>query len=269
MLEWDAADERYYQHGVDRGVLYPVGSDPVPWNGITGVNESGNGASTLYYIDGQIYLADVDATDFSGSLTAYFFPDAFAECVGFPQVAEGLFADNQKPKRFSLSYRSLIGSGTAGDMFGYQIHLIYNAMASIAQKQRKTLTNTPEPLELSFDIVATPIKIPELRPTAHLVIDTRFLTPEAVAELETMLYGDGVTPGEMPDPVTLFELLSFGETIAVTHYTATELINFKAKSANVVMTSSTTYQINNVNAVDNGDGTYDISDGGDTVVTVV
>lgn len=269
MLVWDKVDERYYQHGCDRGVLYPDGADPVVWNGITGVTESGNGASTLYYIDGQVFLADVDPTDFAGSLTAYFFPDAFADCVGFPQIAEGLFMDNQKPKRFSLSYRNLVGSGHAGDQFGYQIHLIYKAMASIGAKQRKSLTSGPTPMEFDFDIVATPIKIPGFRPSAHLVIDTRYLTPDTVADLEAILYGTDETPGAMPDPTVLFELMSFGDAITVTE-NPDGFIKIEGKAANIVQLTDDTFQINNINAsAPDPDGEVVISDGGDTTVIIL
>lgn len=269
VIDWDVMTDRYFQHGLDRGVLYPDGENPVPWNGLTGLTESGNGSSTLYYIDGHIYLADVDPTDFSASLTAFLYPDAFARCIGMPQVAEGLFMDNQKPKRFGLSYRNLVGSGVEGDLFGYQIHLIYKAMASIGTKQRKTLTNDPDILQMSFDIVATPVKVSGFRPTAHFVIDTRYLTPETVTNLETILYGVGGVPGQLPEPQDLFDMLNFGEGIDVIHYEDDGLINFTGKASNIVMTGPYTYQINNVNAVDNGDGTYDISDGDGTTVIVV
>jgi hypothetical protein len=269
-ISWDKTDERYYQHGVDRGVLYPKDTDPVPWNGITGVEEAGNGISSVNYLDGKIFLAETDASDYSGKLTAYFWPDEFSACIGMPQIADGLIIDNQKPKRFDLSYRTLIGSGTRGDMFGYQIHLIYKAMASINGISRKTINNSPTPMEFGFDIVATPVKLAGFRPSAHYIIDTRRLDPETIAELEAILYGNGsTTAGRMPAPSELYDLLNFGSTIEVTHTVAAGTINFKGKVSNVYMTGDDTYQIENVNAVDNGDGTYTISDGGDTTVTVV
>lgn len=272
MLTWDKTDERYYHTGLDRGVLYPTTGDPVPWNGLTGVDDSGNGSSEVSYLDGKIFLADCDATDWSGKLNAFNFPDEFMVCIGMPQVADGLIVDNQKPKRFSMSYRTLVGSGTKGDMFGYQIHLIYNAFATINGTSRKTINNTPAPIEFAFDLVATPVKLAGYRPTAHYIIDTRRLDPETIASLESILYGsaDGLTPGRMPTPTELFEMLNFGPNIDVTYYTADETINFAGQRSNVVLNSDGyTYQINNVNAVDNGDGTYDISDGGTTTVTVV
>ena len=263
MITWDDPDQRYFETGVDRGVLYPTDGPAVAWNGITGFNESGNGASTLYYIDGQIYLADMDATDFSGKLKAFFFPEEFAVCVGIPEIAEGFYADNQKPKRFGFSYRSLIGSGTTGDMFGYQIHLVYQAMASISERSRKTLTKQPDPNEFEFDIVATPIKLEGIRPTAHFIIDTRHLDPESIAELEALLYGDEAM---LPSPETLFELMNFGEIIYVTGTETT--VNFKGKRSKVYLIDDKTLRVDGIDVVDNGDGSYTISDGSNTVVNV-
>lgn len=269
MLTWDKTDERYFQTGIDRGVLYPTSGDPVVWNGITGVDDGGNGSHEVSYLDGKIFLADSDATDYSGKLTAFDFPDEFMVCIGMPQVVDGLILDNQKPKRFGLSYRSLIGSGLTGDQFGYQIHLVYNAFASIGATSRKTISNTASPIEFAFDLVATPVKLAGYRPTAHYILDTRRLDPETIASLEGILYGSGVTPGRLPTPTELFEMLNFGPNIDVTYNTTDETINFAGQRSNVFMTGTDSFQINNVNAVDNGDGTYTISDGGTTTVTVV
>lgn len=260
MLVWDEPDERYFQHGVDRGVLYPFGADAVVWNGITGIEESGNGAASVYYIDGRIYLADVEPTDFEGKLSAFFFPDAFARCVGMPEIADGLYVDNQKPRRFSASYRSLIGSGLSGDMFGYQIHLLYNAMAIIGAKARETLSNSPTPMQFTFDLVATPVKLEGFRPSAHFVIDTRHLDAGTIATLEEILYGD---EPRMPTPLELYDMLNFGDAITFTTWEHPELgtcWTARGAYANVHMTSDTTWEILNVNGVDHGDGTYTLSD---------
>ena len=48
-LVWDKTGERFYETGVDRGVLYPIQeggvySKGVAWNGLTAVTESPSGA---------------------------------------------------------------------------------------------------------------------------------------------------------------------------------------------------------------------------------
>lgn len=257
MITWDDPNERYFEHGVDHGVLYPAGGTPVPWNGITGVDESGTGSKSILYRDGRIYYSDVDPGDFEGKLTAFFFPEEFAVCAGIPEIANGLYVDNQRPKSFSLSYRSLIGSGNTGDIFGYQIHLLYNAVAQIGTRSRRTMTNSPDLMQFNFDLCATPVQMPGMRPSAHYIIDTRHLTPEMITQLEAMLYDEAATG--LPDPVELYDLLKFGSSITfVDHGDGTW--TGSGSSANLQWTSDTTWVINNVNGTDNGDGTYELVD---------
>lgn len=263
MLTWDPPDERYYEHGLDRGVLYIPGKDAVPWSGLTGFEEGSEGSSSLLYRDGVVYLADAEASDFTGKMDALFFPNEFAECIGIPEVTDGFYVDNQKPKRFSLSYRSLIGSGAVGDLFGYQIHLAYNCMATIAPRSRKTLGGDNESVMFSFNISCTPVKLPGYRPTAHYIIDTRHLSSGQISDIETLLYGDSDTPGRMPTPTELFDLLNFGDAITFTSFTHPVLglcWTASGSYANVHMTGPDTWEILNVNGVNHGDGTYTLSD---------
>lgn len=270
MLDWDNPNERYYEHGIDRGVLYipwPA-TDPIPWNGITGFEEgSEQGSTTVLYKDGVVYLADVEASDFAGKLTALFYPDEFGICLGIPMVADGLFVDNQKPRRFGLSYRSLVGSGLEGDRFGYQIHLVYNAIASIGSRSRRTINASPEPVEFTFDIVAAPVQMTGYRPSAHYVIDTRFLSQTTIDGLEVLLYGDGVTPGAMPTPDQLYDLLNFGDAIIVTDH-QDGYLTIQGSYSNVHLLDSDTGYVNNINAIDIGGGVIEISDGGNTTIVL-
>lgn len=263
-IEWDAPTERYYQHGVDRGVLYIGENDPVAWNGLISVDEMGGGASELIYRDGKIVMADVDASDFEANISAFFFPDEFSECLGIPQAAEHLYIDNQKPKRFSLSYRSLIGSGNSGDMFGYQIHLVYNCLASIGRRQRKTLTDQPDPMVFDFTICCTPVKLPGFRPSAHYILDTRGMLSGQLDELENLLYGSGVTAGRMPTVVELFEMMNFGVTMKV-HDEGGNIVSIKGAGQYFTDNGDGTYTITNMNASTVGNE-YVISDGGNTVI---
>lgn len=265
MLIWDKVDERYFHHGIDRGVLYIGGNDPVPWNGITNFDESGNGDSSFYYIDGRVYLADVDATDFAGRLSAYAWPNEFSEVLGMPEIASGLYVDNQKPKQFGFSYRTLIGSGLSGDVFGYQIHLVYKAMATIAGRSRKTLNASASPMEFNFDLTCTPVALPGYRPSSHYIIDTRNLSPLVVAELELILYGDATHDARLPDPEELYDLLNFGSAITFTTFIHPELglcWTASGSSANVHYTSDENFEILNVNGswISVPDGTYQLSD---------
>lgn len=253
MITWDDPEERYFSTGVDRGVLYTE-EGAVPWNGIIGVTEAGAGATSVLYRDGHVYYSDVEPGDYSGSLTAYFWPAQFDKCLGMPEIAPGFHADYQRPRHFSLSYRSLIGSGGRGDMFGYQIHLVYNAIASAQSRTRKTKSNSPSLDEFSFDLVATPPRIKGYRPTAHFIVDTRNLTPTQVATLEDMLYNQP----SLPDPTYVYELLKFGDGI---HFEDMGNGRIRVVGSNSnVSSSGGKVGINNVNHSLDPEGFYNLSD---------
>ena len=257
-IQWDKPDQRYYHTGCDRGVIY-VDDRAYPWNGITGITESGAGEKTVYYRDGIIYYADVEPGDFEGSINAFFWPDQFSKCLGVVEIAPGLYADYQKPTPFGASYRHLVGSGTEGDMFGYQIHLIYNAVAQVGSRTRKTLSQNPEIAEFSFELSAVPVKVPGFRPTAHFIIDTRGMDPAQVTVLEMILYGGGLDIPRLPDPAELYDILNFGSAITfVDHGDGTWTAS--GSSSNIIDNGDGTWEINNVDGIDNGDGTYILSD---------
>lgn len=259
LIEWGKADERYFHHGIDRGVAYVANQPPMPWNGIAGLDEAGGGTHTILYRDGQVILSDVEPGDFEGSLTVYQYPDGLSGHLGIPQVAPGLFADNQRPKPFNLSYRSLVGSGTSGDMFGYQIHLVYNAIATFGVKSRRTLTDTPDMMVFTLDLKCTPIRVGPLRPSAHYIIDTRFLQPNVVLQLESILYGSGEIVGAMPNPNQLYDLMAFGSAIIYTDH-GDGTWTAEGSSSNIEEHPDGTWTIRNTNGFDNGDGTFVLND---------
>ncbi len=266
-VTWGDPAQRYYEHGLDRGVLYIPGRDPLPWNGLTSFDEGGGTTSSMLYRDGVVYLADVEAGDFSGKMSALFYPDEFHECLGMPEATDGLYVDNQKPKPFGLSYRTLIGNGGDEDPFGFQIHLVYGCMASLAPLSRQSMGASSTPVAMNFDIVCTPVKLPGYRPTAHYIIDTRNMSPSRVLELETILYGDDLTAGEMPTPTELFDLMNFGDAITVTLHTD-GYFTVEASAANVYSTGPYSFEMTNINGTDLGGGFYSLSDGGTTDVII-
>lgn len=265
MITWDDPDKRYYQHGLDRGVLYIPTIDPVPWNGLISFDEGGEGSSEMMYRDGVVYLGDAEPGDFVGKMTAIMYPDAFSACIGIAKATDGLYVDNQKPQRFNLSYRTLIGSGSRGDMFGYQIHLVYNCLATVGQRQRRTIGKDTAPIEFNFDVTCTPVKLAGYRPTAHYVIDTRGMSQSTIDSLEEILYGTATTPGRFPTPTELYDLMNFGDAIQYTVHTD-GTYTVVASNSNLEELTATSFIVRNVNGLDNGDGTYVISDGGTTTV---
>ena len=79
VLTWDGSGERFFETGIDKGVLYPIdGSGLYPlgvaWNGLVSVTESPSGAEpTALYADNIKYLTLVSAEEFSCTIEAYTF----------------------------------------------------------------------------------------------------------------------------------------------------------------------------------------------------
>lgn len=271
MLTWDDPDKRYYSHGLDRGALYIPGRAPIPWNGLQGFDENSAGSTTIYYRDGVIYLADAEPGDFSGQITAIFYPAEFGECIGLPEATDGLFVDAQKPKQFCMSYRTLIGSGTRGDMFGYELHLVYGCMATIGTRSRRPIGESTTPTSFTFDVVCTPARLPGFRPTAHYVIDTRGMDQSKIDQIEALLYDE--SNQWLPDPELFFDMMNYGDAIVVTDH-GDGTFSVEGSNDNVVSgvdeptLEEHHIRFNNINATAPVDGVYDISDGGATTVVV-
>src|SRR3954467_10141529 len=124
-LVWDTVGERFYETGVDRGVLYlPTAGECTPavaWNGLTGVTESPSGAeATPQYADNIKYLNLVSAEEFGGTIEAFTYPDAFAQCDGTAVPAPGIAIGQQSRKSFGLAYRSKVGNDLDGTDHGYK-----------------------------------------------------------------------------------------------------------------------------------------------------
>ena len=207
VLVWGNIGERYYETGVDRGVLFPTTGDGVPWNGLVSVSEAPSGGEPrLYYFDGFKYLNLATAEEFAATIEAFSAPDEFDKCDGTASIHNGLFITQQKRESFGLSYRTRIGNDVDGTDHGYKIHLVYNALASPSSRANSTLNDSPSPITFSWGITTAPPPITGFKPSAHFVIDSR-KTPRAVLGLiEGVLYGNSVANSRLPEVSELMEL---------------------------------------------------------------
>lgn len=211
-LTWNEPGTRYFEGGLDQGVLYPgyaEGAPGIPWNGLISVVEDPTGGDVEpVYFEG-VKIADVvSAEDFQATVTAFSAPPEFAACEGKLELAPGLLVGNQERMRFGLSYRTGIGNDLQGLEVGHKIHLVWNCVAAPASRTRKTLTAGVEPENLAWTIHTVPPRDVPYRPTAHMVIDTRWMDPEKVAVVESYLYGDDEFAPTLPHPNALVQLLS-------------------------------------------------------------
>lgn len=202
-IVWDQTGKRFYETGIDRGVLYPLninGTYPlgVPWNGLSNVTESPSGAeASPVYADNIKYLNLVSAEDFGASIEAYTYPDEFAECDGSAELTPGVMIGQQNRKTFGLCYRSLLGNDLEGTEYGYKLHLVYGALAAPSEKAYQTVNDSPEAIALSWEITTTPVSVAGFKPTAILTIDSTKVDAAKLAALEDILYGKNAV-GEVP-----------------------------------------------------------------------
>jgi len=206
-LEWGASGARYFETGLDRGVLY-VSGVAVPWHGLISVEEDPSiGSARGYYFDGKKYANVVDLGEFEGTLTAYSSPPEFDQCDGMADLHFGIVLTHQRREPFSLAYRSRVGNDIDGVDHGYKIHLIYNAMAVPSARSYNSLNSNTEPISFSWEISTSAVDIPTFAPTAHVIIDSRTIYPAALAVLEDILYGSDENEPRLPYPTELWEII--------------------------------------------------------------
>lgn len=236
-LQWDKVGERFYETGLDHGVLYVMvdGKYPkgVAWNGLTAVNESPSGAeSNPVYADNIKYLNLLSAEDFGATVEAYTYPPEFEECDGSAEVAPGVTIGQQSRKMFGMAYRTKIGNDTEGQDYGYKLHLIYAAQASPTEKNRQTINDSPEATAFSWELTTTPPDIPGFKPAAHMQIDSTRTDPKKMKLLEDILFGTDETEARLPMPEEIIELMKAPlPTVATVAPTAGETTRYE-KTAN-------------------------------------
>lgn len=212
-LTWDAVEERLYETGVDRGVVYPKSSTSTPaaWNGLISVTDSPSGAeATPLYANNRKYLNLLSVEEYAFSIEAYMSPEEFDECDGSAQIVPGVHVRQQKRTPFDFTYRNLIGNDTEGTAHGYKLHLIYNALAAPAESTNTSINDSPEAKTMSWECSTTPVEIEGYEASAHIEIDSTKIDAEKLAALEAMLYGSESTEPKMPTPAELIELLGEG-----------------------------------------------------------
>jgi hypothetical protein len=216
-IVWDQVGDRFYETGVDHGVLYIP--DPitgaydtgVAWNGLVSVTESPSGAeANAQYADNIKYLNLISAEEFGATIEAFTYPEEFAQFDGVSSPAPGVLIGQQARRGFGLSYRSLVGNDIDGSDHGYKLHLVYGAQAAPSEKAYTTVNDSPEPITFSWELTTTPVAVTGLKPTAIITIDSRTADPADLAALEAVLYGGAATEPELPLPDAVIALFPVG-----------------------------------------------------------
>jgi hypothetical protein len=227
-LKWDQTGERLFETGVDHGVLYIPDAtgdyvNGVAWNGLVSVTEAPSGAeASPQYADNIKYLNLVSAEEFGGTIEAFYSPPEFDQCDGSVSPIPGISVGQQSRKTFGLSYRNLVGNDLLGTDFGEKIHLVYGALAAPSEKSRATVNDSPEAVTFSWEFTTTPVEVPGLKPSAHIVADSTQVDPDGFAALKLALYGTAGADARLPLPGEVFGF--FSGTITVVTPTKPTLV---------------------------------------------
>lgn len=195
-LAWDQTGEHVFETGIRKGVLYPLNGTGIPWNGLTSVDVTSETETEPVYFDGKKINDIVSLGSFSASLKALTYPDEFTFYEGAAEDTQGFFVMNQFPSRFGLSYQTLVSDDLSSE--DYKIHLVYNVLAVPSSKTYETVSEETSPTEFEWTITAVPQEIEGHRPTAHVVIDSRKLSPPLLTAVEGILYGDTFQDAHLP-----------------------------------------------------------------------
>lgn len=214
-LVWDAIGERYYETGVKNGVLYVYDAgkygNGVAWNGLTAVTESPSGAeASPLYADDIKYLELTSNEEFGGTIEAYTYPDEFKACNGEAELTTGVVLGQQARKSFGFCYRTVLGNDTESNEYGYKLHLVYGAKASVSEKAYATINDSPEAITFSWEFTTTPVAVEGFKPTSIVTIDSTKVDEGKLAALEAKLYGSEDSEPTLPMPDEIVTLLAAG-----------------------------------------------------------
>ena len=139
----------------------------------------------------------------------------------------GVLIGQQARKKFGMVYTTLIGDGDTDASIdnNYLIHVIYGAKVSPSEREYETINDNPDAITFSWKFTTTPESISganyaNLKPTASLVFDTRYMSKGSITKIEDTLYGSSGASGAapiLPSPAELLTIAGIGATASTGH----------------------------------------------------
>ena len=222
-LTWDEEAKRFYENGVDHGVLWVFDStansgagawmDGVAWNGLTAVTEKPSGAEpTPQYADNIKYLNLLSAEEFGLTIEAFFFPDEFKKCDGTATLdasgAGALTIGQQKREKFAFSYRNNIGSEAGGQEADSIINIVYGCLAAPTERPHSTVNDSTDAGNFSWEVSTTPVAVTGFKPTSILKIQVGKLTTAQKTALEAAIYGSASANSTYKTPSEILTIIT-------------------------------------------------------------
>ena len=212
-LVWNRPEDDRFEYGTSNGVLYVKSNDGiyrtgVAWNGLIRVSMSPDGAEPVRLdADNTVYGQFRSMESCKGTIEAYTYPDEWAECEGLYETLTGIQLWQQPHRQFGFCYKTKIGNtiNESGEEH-YKLHLIWNALASQSGRSSKTISNSPEALNFSWDFETFPDYDEDIygsKFVTEIIIDSSKLNSDcllALSDLEDILYGTSETDPSLPTP---------------------------------------------------------------------
>lgn len=211
-LEWDTDGTRLFEAGVKNGILALINKGtydtPVPWNGLTSVTDSPDGAEEQpLYADGIKYGAMRSAETFGGTIECYTYPVEFRVCNGFAAVTKGAYIGQQTRNPFGFGYINNVGNDVDGIDYGERLHLIYNCTASPSEEQNQTINDSPEAKNPSFEYTSNPVAVTGFKPTSEFIVDSREVGEAVWKKVTDLVFGTESGEPKFPLPDELIALM--------------------------------------------------------------
>lgn len=215
-LEWDKVGERFYETGVEKGVLYPQsaqGTYPlgVAWNGLTGFNYNPEGGdSNDKYADNIKYLSLVSAENAKFTIEAFTYPKEFEPCDGVATIpGTPIQASLQNRASFGFAVTTIVGNDTKLNDYGETIHIFYGCTAKPSGRNYQSINNSPDNVTFSWECSATPVAsgVEGIRPTSYIRVATAGMDAQKLKKLKDKLYGTDEAEPSLPSLSELVTLL--------------------------------------------------------------
>ena len=129
-ITWDRVGERFFQTGIDRGVLYLHEGPGVAWNGLTSVEDGSVRTINRYFMDGVKYLEQIVPGGIFRQTQSLHLSDGVRSHQWNRARRPWTALLRSAAKSFNLSYRTRLGNDVDGTDLGYKIHILYNLVAN-------------------------------------------------------------------------------------------------------------------------------------------
>lgn len=88
-----------------------------------------------------------------------------------------------------------MGNDTAGQDYGYELHLVYGCSASPSERAYGTVNDSPDAATFSYEISTISVPVEGFKPTSLLTINSTKADKTKLAALEVILYGTDASDG--------------------------------------------------------------------------